>query len=82
MPTRSRTPRPMLLAESLEPGHVGRARQQADEAYERLQDSRSRVQTIDVAFTFQENDRDAGGSLLGGAIAFRLFLWLLPSPCW
>jgi uncharacterized BrkB/YihY/UPF0761 family membrane protein len=57
---------------------VGRARHQVDEAYERLQDSRSRVQTIDVAFTFQENDRDAGGSLLGGAIAFRLFLWLLP----
>jgi uncharacterized BrkB/YihY/UPF0761 family membrane protein len=34
---------------------------------------------VDVAFNIQEGDRNAGGSLLGGAIAFRMFLWLLPA---
>jgi uncharacterized BrkB/YihY/UPF0761 family membrane protein len=33
---------------------------------------------IDVAFTTYELDRQGGGSLLSAALAFRLFLWLLP----
>jgi uncharacterized BrkB/YihY/UPF0761 family membrane protein len=37
------------------------------------------VAIIDVAFQVYEDDRDAGGSLLGGAIAFRVFLWMLPA---
>ena len=67
-------------------GRIGRARakvavsrHRVDDANQRLQESRSRVATVDVVFSVQEDDRDAGGSLLGGAIAFRLFLWLLPA---
>jgi uncharacterized BrkB/YihY/UPF0761 family membrane protein len=56
---------------------VGRG--QVDDAYQRLEDSRSRVRTVDVAFALHEGDRDSGGSLLAGALAFRLFLWLLPA---
>jgi uncharacterized BrkB/YihY/UPF0761 family membrane protein len=33
---------------------------------------------VDVAFTTYELDRQGGGSLLSAALAFRLFLWLLP----
>jgi uncharacterized BrkB/YihY/UPF0761 family membrane protein len=50
-----------------------------DLAYQQLQDSRSRRGSVDVAFNVQEGDRTVGGSLLGGAIAFRMFLWLLPA---
>ena len=52
-------------------GHLESGRRRMDTAYQRLQDSRSRIGSVDVAFTVQEGDRDAGGSLLGGAIAFR-----------
>jgi uncharacterized BrkB/YihY/UPF0761 family membrane protein len=37
------------------------------------------VGTIDVLFSVQEDDRSRGGSLLAGAIAFRVFLWFLPA---
>jgi uncharacterized BrkB/YihY/UPF0761 family membrane protein len=56
-----------------------RARQQTEGAYRQLLDRRSQVATVDVALTMYEEDRAAGGSLLGGAIAFRMFLWLLPA---
>jgi Virulence factor BrkB len=75
-------------SDGLEPGasrldraraHLESGRRRVDSAYQRLQDSRSRIGSVDVAFTVQEGDRDAGGSLLGGAIAFRMFLWVLPA---
>ncbi len=68
------------------PGRIGRVRSQVetrrgqvDDAYHRLEESRSRVRSVDVVFAMHEGDRDSGGSLLGGALAFRLFLWLLPA---
>lgn len=68
------------------PGRIGRARSQiearrgqVDDVYHRLEESRSRVRSVDVVFAMHEGDRDSGGSLLGGALAFRLFLWLLPA---
>jgi uncharacterized BrkB/YihY/UPF0761 family membrane protein len=59
--------------------HVAAAQRRMDLAYQQLQDSRSRRGSIDVAFNVQEGDRSVGGSLLAGAIAFRMFLWLLPA---
>jgi len=41
-------------------------------------EARPRVPAIDAAFQTQESDRRFGGSLLAGAMAFRLFLFLLP----
>lgn len=59
--------------------HVAAAQRRVDLAYEQLQESRSRRGSVDVAFHVQQGDRSVGGSLLGGAIAFRMFLWLLPA---
>lgn len=56
-----------------------RARRQTESAYRQLNERRPRVAAIDVTFSVYEEDRAAGGGLLGGAIAFRLFLWLLPA---
>jgi uncharacterized BrkB/YihY/UPF0761 family membrane protein len=56
-----------------------RARRQLDGSYQHMVDRRSSVAAVDVAFMMYEEDRDAGGSLLSGAIAFRMFLWLLPA---
>jgi uncharacterized BrkB/YihY/UPF0761 family membrane protein len=44
----------------------------------RIEDRRDRNRGVDIAFTAFEHDRDAGGSLLAGAIAYRMFLWTLP----
>lgn len=37
------------------------------------------MRSVDLAFRLYEADREVGGGLLSGAIAFRLFLWLLPA---
>jgi uncharacterized BrkB/YihY/UPF0761 family membrane protein len=55
------------------------ARKRIEEANQRLQDTRTHLMPVDVVLSVQEDDRNAGGSLLGGAIAYRFFLWLLPA---
>jgi uncharacterized BrkB/YihY/UPF0761 family membrane protein len=40
--------------------------------------ARARIPALDAAFDVGERDRDVAGSLLAGAVAFRLFLWLVP----
>lgn len=45
---------------------------------ERAQGSRARFGTVDVAFRAHDRDRRAAGGLLAGALAFRVFLVLLP----
>jgi uncharacterized BrkB/YihY/UPF0761 family membrane protein len=59
-------------------GRAGAARQRADTIHEQLQGRRKRNRGLDAAFGTWELDRNAGGSLLAAAIAYRLFLWLLP----
>jgi uncharacterized BrkB/YihY/UPF0761 family membrane protein len=54
------------------------ARARAEAMRQQMEDRRDRVRTVDIAFTAYEHDRDAGGSLLAGAIAYRMFLWILP----
>jgi len=64
------------------PGRVARLRHQALATAERattaLDDARQRSRTVDAAFLTYERDRKAVGSVLAGAIAFRLFVFLLP----
>jgi uncharacterized BrkB/YihY/UPF0761 family membrane protein len=48
-------------------------------AWDRVQAARPRYRTLDTAFTVMDRDTKAAGSLLAGAIAYRLFLWLLPA---
>ncbi len=54
------------------------ARVRAETMRRQVEDSRDRNRGVDIAFTAYEHDRDAGGSLLAGAIAYRMFLWTLP----
>src|SRR5215470_16812130 len=57
---------------------VSNARHRVDTAWAAVKARRPRVRSIDAAFAAYERDRDRAGWLLAGAIAHRLFLWLLP----
>jgi uncharacterized BrkB/YihY/UPF0761 family membrane protein len=48
------------------------------ETRDRLIAARRRSQTVDAAFTAVEHDAAVGGGVLAGAMAFRLFLLLVP----
>ncbi len=78
-PDAARPPAPGTNRYGRARAHVAAAQRRMDVAYQQLQDSRSRRGSVDVVFNVQEGDRSVGGSLLGGAIAFRMFLWLLPA---
>lgn len=44
----------------------------------RLEEARPRNQAIDTAFRVLERDNSAGGTVLAGAVAFRIFLFIVP----
>ena len=58
---------------------VGRGRDLQAQAGRRLLDARDEHVTIKLLTDALREDRDTGGALLAGALAFRLFLWLLPA---
>lgn len=45
---------------------------------ERAQDEREHHTSVDVAFEMFDRDADAGGEIIAGALAYRIFIWLLP----
>src|SRR5262245_36184970 len=49
-----------------------------EETWRRVEGSRGRLPLVGVAFETYERDRDVAGPLLAGAMAFRLFLWIVP----
>jgi uncharacterized BrkB/YihY/UPF0761 family membrane protein len=53
-------------------------RERADETWRRVEASRSSNAGVDTAFRVYERDRDRLGPLLAAAVAFRLFLFLVP----
>jgi len=57
---------------------VAGARAKGDEWLEQLEAARPRHRTIDVAFVSIERDTVAGGPVLAAAVAFRIFLFLVP----
>jgi uncharacterized BrkB/YihY/UPF0761 family membrane protein len=59
-------------------GLVGKARFRAEETWARVEDARPRIPALDAAFDVRSWDQEVGGGLLAGALAFRLFLWLVP----
>jgi len=61
-----------------EEGRLARARHQAEEAWTRVEVARPDTPVIDAGFETYERDSATGGSLLAGAIAFRLFLVAIP----
>ncbi len=54
------------------------ARTRAERAAVRVDDMRPRIPTLDAAMGARERDGRTGGSVLAGALAFRLFVPLLP----
>lgn len=44
----------------------------------RAQDERTHHASVDVAFEMVDRDADAGGEIIAGALAYRIFIWLLP----
>jgi uncharacterized BrkB/YihY/UPF0761 family membrane protein len=59
-------------------GFVARAGERARRQYERLQEAAERYKPIGVAVEVVRRDLDVAGTLLAGALAFRIFIWLLP----
>jgi membrane protein len=45
---------------------------------ERAQDERRRHGSVDAAFEMVDRDSEVGGGIIAGALAYRLFIWLLP----
>ena len=58
---------------------IDRSRQLQSKAGKRLVVARDEHATVRLLTDALKEDRDTGGALLAGAIAFRLFLWLLPA---
>jgi len=59
-------------------GTVAVARAKGDEIVDQLEAARPRHRSIDVAFLSVQRDTAAGGPVLAAAIAFRIFLFLVP----
>jgi uncharacterized BrkB/YihY/UPF0761 family membrane protein len=49
-----------------------------DRLSERAQEERSRHGWIDAIFELVDRDSEVGGGIIAGALAYRLFIWLLP----
>jgi uncharacterized BrkB/YihY/UPF0761 family membrane protein len=67
-------------------GRAGRMKQRQaalKERYERLaagaEAARSTHPTVDALFEVVDRDSEVGGGIIAGALAYRLFIWLLPA---
>jgi uncharacterized BrkB/YihY/UPF0761 family membrane protein len=57
---------------------VSKAQSRAEDYYHRLEAARETNQLVDTGFHFYERDLGAGGGVLAGALAFRLFIFAVP----
>ena len=55
-----------------------RASGEARRRWSQVEASREHSTAVDTAFQVAERDQRSAGALLAGAVAFRLFLWILP----
>lgn len=53
-------------------------REEGQHLAERAQDEREKHGSVDAMFEMTERDGDVGGGIIAGALAYRLFIWLLP----
>ena len=56
----------------------GRITQTIDSTRERLESARPTSKWVDIGFRVWEHDTGAGGAVIAGAVAFRVFLFLVP----
>jgi uncharacterized BrkB/YihY/UPF0761 family membrane protein len=66
------------VAEAVPSPKQGAMRGRVETARHRVASARTTVPAVDAAYAVGTNDRAIGGSLLAGALAYRLFLWMLP----
>src|SRR5215471_7796119 len=71
--------------DSLRAGRLERARRRRAALEERAKRLAARAQrerqlhsSVDAAFEIADRDIEVGGSIIAGALAYRLFIWLLP----
>jgi uncharacterized BrkB/YihY/UPF0761 family membrane protein len=57
---------------------VAKARARAEDLLHRAEASRPTSRLIDIAFGSYERDTEVGGGILAGAVAFRVFLFIVP----
>jgi len=50
----------------------------AERLAERAQSERERHRSVDAVFEMAERDSEVAGGIIAGALAYRLFIWLLP----
>jgi uncharacterized BrkB/YihY/UPF0761 family membrane protein len=60
------------------PSWPTRIREDADRLAERAELERGRHSSVDAVFEMVERDSEVGGGIIAGALAYRLFIWLLP----
>lgn len=60
------------------PGRLARTRARVATTRARVEAARTTVPAVDTAFEAGLRDREVGGNLLACAVAYRLFLWILP----
>ena len=75
-------PQPTEIEVEVEPTVAGRLARWLERArifQSRVEAARSRHTSIDFCFTLVERDSSIGGGLLAGALAYRLFVLLLPT---
>ncbi len=60
------------------PSRIAALRARSQRLGERAQVERSRHGTVDALFEMADHDAEVGGSIMAGALAYRLFIWLLP----
>ena len=57
---------------------AARARASAERLARRMQEERPRHRSLDAVLEMAERDGDVGGGIIAGALAYRMFIWLLP----
>ncbi len=77
-PTPGSPAEPEIVAGRTIAGRVLAAAERVRIFREQIEAARTRHRSVDVAFATIERDSEIGGSLLAGALAYRLFVFLLP----
>jgi uncharacterized BrkB/YihY/UPF0761 family membrane protein len=60
------------------PGRIARWTERVRIVRSQVEAARARHDSVDIAFELVERDSTIGGGMLGGALAYRLFVFLLP----
>jgi hypothetical protein len=81
----SAPPGQRVSAEAADPSRLGRTRlrtaalqARAKRIAERADAERANHRSLDAAFEIADRDTEVGGGIIAGALAYRLFIWLLP----